>query len=370
MGNCSCVTEKEKHDVTIEHTSRPPASKRFDTHPDTEPPARDNVVDFEVEVNLAAAVHAIKGALFRKGLKEKRRGVVFFRDIRTADLLKFTGNLNIEPITDDYFGNPEDRLPNIVRKLMKELPAFDYPLLINQVVPRAAVRLQTGNLYAGEWYNKARFGRGKLYCIDGTYMEGYWRNGVLDLRGRVVYYTGDYYEGELREGMREGIGKLISMETLSSYEGEWRNDKQHGTGTEHFSENSSTYHGQFEQGVKSGHGKFEWSDGSWYEGAFSSNKLDGVGKYVWADGREYSGEWKENRMHGKGVFKWPDGRIYEGEYQQDKKEGYGVYRWDAGKVYEGQWRDGCMHGEGFLTLPGKDKQKYVFAHGKKGDLLG
>jgi len=45
-----------------------------------------------------------------------------------------------------------------------------------------------------------------------------------------------------------------------------------------------------------------------------------------------------------------------------------VYEWE-GKLYEGEWRDGKMHGEGFLTLPGKPRRKFRFVQGKRADVL-
>ena len=63
-------------------------------------------------------------------------------------------------------------------------------------------------------------------------------------------------------------------------------------------------------GVKHGHGKFYWPNGSYYEGNFNQGIVEGHGKFVWPNQKTYEGEWINNKMHGKGIFTWPDGRIY------------------------------------------------------------
>ena len=41
----------------------------------------------------------------------------------------------------------------------------------------------------------------------------------------------------------------------------------------------------FENGLKSGYGIVEWSDGSKYEGHWYEDNKNGEGTYKWADGR-------------------------------------------------------------------------------------
>ena len=53
-------------------------------------------------------------------------------------------------------------------------------------------------------------------------------------------------------------------------------------------------------GVKQGHGKFHWGEGSSYVGNFDSNEISGFGKYTWADGSLYSGDWYDNKINGVG----------------------------------------------------------------------
>jgi len=383
MGNCSCLTEKEKHDVTIEGNSHRTVAKFAESEAKVETTAtqKEMKVDFGA-MDAVPLQNACRGYLTRK---RKPRVETVLRipqvtnvqaavlpvdeDPELDELLATEEPMQVEDASNDFKGDPFDLLTPPVRKILSELPPFVYPKNVKGTKLHGPIKLSNGSCYVGEWHKGARFGKGVLFNIDGSYHEGYWKNGILHFKGRVIYSSGDFYEGDLIEGVREGTGKLVSVETKSSYEGGWKEDKQHGTGVERFLENDSTYTGQFALGVKEGSGEFQWTDGSKYSGDFKNNKLDGKGHYVWADKREFTGDWKENQMHGKGKFTWPDGRLYEGDYNMDKKEGYGVYYWEQGKIYEGSWLDGKMHGEGWLTVPGKPRKRYAFANGKKGNAI-
>ena len=355
MGTCNCLSEKERHDVTIESGRR--ITEKGTGFTPSHSPKHEIVIVFDTDATPLQG--AIRGYLARKRQK------VLWAD----NLLTFEGTLETEDCTASYIGSPDSLLSSEVRKVMKDLPRFDYSLQTQGVTQRAAVRLSDGSVYEGEWYETARFGKGRLFSVDGSFLEGYWKNGYLHYKGRVIYPIGDCYEGGFKHGLREGEGKLSSAQAKSSYEGSWHSDKQHGFGIERFSENNSTYTGQFFQGTKHGKGLFQWSDGSSYRGDFQENRLEGEGHYLWADKRQYNGTWVDSQMHGKGCFQWPDGRVYDGEYRCDKKEGFGVYRWENGKVYEGSWLDGKMHGQGYLTIPGKPRKLYEFTNGKKGSAV-
>ena len=347
MGNCSCLSEKEQHDVTIEKGRRSEkASEQLDLAKQQETTLETDVADMQNTFRSYTGRH-------------KTRSQETLNELLSAQM--FT-----EEAVSDFLGRPEELLVSAVRALLAQLPDFEYSQTSKEVIGKGPARLKDGSVYVGEWFRGARFGKGKLYCVDGSFHEGHWRNGRLQARGRVLYASGDYYEGDFCLGVREGKGKLVSAEAKSTYQGEWLNDKQHGLGTEDFSENGSSYTGQFSQGVKEGFGRFQWADGSRYEGSFRNNILHGPGHYLWGDGRQYIGPWENNQMHGKGKFMWPDGRLYEGDYKFDKKEGYGLYRWEDGKLYEGPWRDGKMHGIGFLSMPGKPRRQFHFVCGKKG----
>lgn len=351
---CSCCAEKDQHDVTVETHPRP-----------VEASVQSAAAKEDIYIDTEGSIASLQSALRTYQARKQSRT----NDSSYLDPDDFAlSNTAAEETMSDFIGNPEELLISRVRDMLHTLPPFLYSRELKGAKVRSAVRLRDGSVYVGEWVQSWRFGKGKLYSVSGDFREGYWKAGMLHYKGRMVLGNGDVYEGEVAQGKREGRGKLTSQESGSEYEGQWKGDRKEGIGVERF-ENGSRYTGSFVRGAKQGRGVFEWSDGSRYEGDFFNDVLEGEGKYTWADHRQYDGQWSNNQMHGQGRFTWPDGRVYEGHYERDKKEGFGTYKWEGGKEYEGDWHDGKMHGEGCLRLPGKQKKKYSFVNGKRGNPL-
>ena len=82
---------------------------------------------------------------------------------------------------------------------------------------------------------------------------------------------------------------------------------------------------------KSGHGRYEWEDGSYYEGNFKDGIFDGSGVYYFADLK----------------------KTYIGDFKEANMEGFGKEQWEDGKVYIGYFKKGRKHGEGTMTYPNK-----------------
>lgn len=50
-----------------------------------------------------------------------------------------------------------------------------------------------------------------------------------------------------------------------------------------------TYEGGWAQGLKSGHGKMKYADGSFYEGEYANDKYNGKGSKTWKNHEHYDG---------------------------------------------------------------------------------
>ena len=61
----------------------------------------------------------------------------------------------------------------------------------------------------------------------------------------------------------------------STYEGDWLNDRQHGQGCETWEEGKVRFTGTYVDGIKEGHGRYDWSDSSHFEGEFVDSKFQG-----------------------------------------------------------------------------------------------
>jgi len=132
-------------------------------------------------------------------------------------------------------------------------------------------------------------------------------NGIL----RVD--TGDVYEGEWKNGKRSGQG-VYTWYDGDLYTGPWSDGKRHGHGVFVFSD-GRLYDGEYNMGQREGVGMFVWPYGAKYEGSYFNDKRNGMGEYVYADGRTYRGEYKDDRPHGYGVEVAKDDTVvYDGNW--------------------------------------------------------
>jgi len=151
------------------------------------------------------------------------------------------------------------------------------------------------------------------------------------------------YEGEMYNEMRDGVG-VCSYNNHFIYEGQWKNNKEHGFGTLLTSDRSQTiYTGEWERGKLNGKGTYNYyvsnfemmGDGTvpdtirvgCYEGDFRENIRTGMGKYTFSDGSFYFGDWMNNVPTGRGTFQWSDGSTYEGSWRDGKRHGQGAFQW-------------------------------------------
>jgi hypothetical protein len=56
--------------------------------------------------------------------------------------------------------------------------------------------------------------------------------------------------------------------------------------------------GGYVNGVRSGHGAFEWNNGEIYEGNWTGGMKSGFGVWKSLNGSSYEGNWLLNRQHG------------------------------------------------------------------------
>ena len=134
--------------------------------------------------------------------------------------------------------------------------------------------------------NSVRIDYGDGYYI-GTVKEG---TDTEDGYGIFVWNTGEMYAGEFRDGVRTGKGRLVLADG-SVYEGDFLNNMRSGKGTMTWP-SGEVYEGDFIDNSRSGKGKVTWPSGDWYEGDFIDGKMEGHGTYYSADGSvKYSGQW-------------------------------------------------------------------------------
>lgn len=96
--------------------------------------------------------------------------------------------------------------------------------------------------------------------------------------------------------------------------------RRYGNGKE-----AGTYIGsQNDQGLRHGHGKMIYDDGSYYEGSWKKDKKHGTGILLYSSGPRLDGRWQNDEIHGPGTYWYPDGRIDLRNYRNGACVGEGV----------------------------------------------
>ncbi len=94
---------------------------------------------------------------------------------------------------------------------------------------------------------------------------------------------------------------------------------------------------------KNGTGTMQYQTGI-YVGSWENGLRSGQGKYTWTNGDVYKGTWQNDNRHGYGEYLWHDGSKYKGNYSVGIRSGYGIYYYTNGNIYEGTWQNNLKHG--------------------------
>ncbi|MCR5518855.1 MAG: hypothetical protein K6F21_00855 [Bacteroidales bacterium] len=183
------------------------------------------------------------------------------------------------------------------------------------------VKFKNGDVYDGEWKNKAPNGMGVMIYANGEIYSGYWVNGIKNGMGTMVFLNKDEYLGD------------------------WKDDKFHGEGKMTYA-NKDFYQGAWEVGKKHGEGTMTYADGSVYTGSWVEDLYDGKGSYTAVNKDEYVGDWKAGKQCGEGEMKYADGASYSGFWLDGQYSGMGKKSFVNGDVYDGMWEKGVRKGEG------------------------
>lgn len=144
------------------------------------------------------------------------------------------------PVTQPPIASPS-KTPS--RPLLPSLPA----LKPSQQHPpkRPSTETPLRKVYAGQWLNDLRHGRGTCFYEDGSIYDGMWEGDVREGWGRMTYSSdGSVYEGEWHEGVRHGQGVLV-LANGDRYEGTFLNDMKEGPGRFIFRLKRQCYDGEW-----------------------------------------------------------------------------------------------------------------------------
>ncbi|KAJ3083158.1 hypothetical protein HDU99_000427 [Rhizoclosmatium hyalinum] len=103
-------------------------------------------------------------------------------------------------------------------------------------------------VYAGQWKDDNRDGRGTYFYEDGSWYEGLWKEDQKEGWGRMNYIDGSVYDGEWHKEMRHGQGVLLEP-TGDRYEGMWLDDQKEGPGKYIYKSKRQMYEGEWSKGL-------------------------------------------------------------------------------------------------------------------------
>ena len=259
----------------------------------------------------------------------------------------------------------------------------------------------SGVTYCGQWLDDHFDGRGDWSGPNGCTYTGQFRAGEKSGRGLMTYPDGSTYNGDWLDGARHGRGEYKDAVDGTVYDGEWIGDRQEGkavklyplssAGKMELSSASGTpskfdspakidssnltgsaskfikYEGLFSRGIRKGHGKLSFPDGSRYEGNWLDDEPNGNGIYVSSDGGSYQGEWLSGRREGKGTQIYANGAKYDGVWASDRFHKTGTFAaasTDIFKSYDGEWHNGKMSGKGVLLFANGEGFRGTFKDGR------
>ncbi|ORY40155.1 histone H3 K4-specific methyltransferase SET7/9 N-terminal domain-containing protein [Rhizoclosmatium globosum] len=148
------------------------------------------------------------------------------------------------PITEPPHNNSPTRSPhnNNAPTHLQTVPSSTIP-----ATPRKR-RRNPRAVYAGQWKDDNRDGRGTYFYEDGSWYEGLWKEDQKEGWGRMNYIDGSVYDGEWHKEMRHGQGVLLEP-TGDRYEGMWLDDQKEGPGKYIYKSKRQMYEGEWSKGL-------------------------------------------------------------------------------------------------------------------------
>lgn len=213
------------------------------------------------------------------------------------------------------------------------------------------VKFKNGDVYDGEWKNKAPNGQGLMMYANGEIYSGAWVNGLKEGSGAMSFLNGDQYSGDWKADVFSGEGKM-TYANKDVYEGFWVAGKRHGEGTMTYADGSS-YKGSWEAGLYHGTGTRTYADGGVYEGGWTAGVQGGKGRMNYASGASYEGYWENGKPSGEGSMSYAGGDIYTGHWKDGLRFGAGeLYDKKHDRFLSGTWNGDQVSGRGSVRFPG------------------
>ena len=207
---------------------------------------------------------------------------------------------------------------------------------------RESILIKINNLAVlSEWSKTRNFK--KWFC---SYKEQIIYYSTLNTKEEVTSlydYDDNLYKGSMLLGKKHGIGEFHYKLEQMIYSGEYKNDLREGKGKLSSIDGTYTYVGDWQDNMMQGNGILYSSKIGKYKGTFYKNYFEGNGNLVDLDNNIYDGMFHKGQKKGKGELKLNNGNIYIGEFKNDKYNGKGIIKDSKGNIIqEGEFKDGNL----------------------------
>lgn len=158
-----------------------------------------------------------------------------------------------------------------------------------------------GNRFEGNWRNKLKNGKFKIFYSSGSFFEGLIVNDTIN--GLGTYETKNFTKkGVLKQIfgentfkiVLEGEGEYISKVQNSGERGFFKNDILNGRGESWIGRQVKK--GEFVNGELEGIGTLIFENGDYFEGQFMNGKRSGKGVEYYAKGGKLIGSWLNDKF--------------------------------------------------------------------------
>jgi hypothetical protein len=170
----------------------------------------------------------------------------------------------------------------------------------------------------------------------------------------TIIETTDYiYEGTVKDGIKTGYG-IIEYTNGDIYEGMWENNMRNGKGIMEYFFSSNEYNGMWEDDKRSGKGIMKYiDDEEIYEGMWENDMKNGMGIMTYNNNDVYDGMWKDDMKNDMGIMTYNNKDVYDGMWKDDMKNDMGIMTYNNKDVYDGMWKDDIKNGKGMMKYNNK-----------------
>ena len=207
---------------------------------------------------------------------------------------------------------------------------------------RESILIKLNNLaLLSEWTKVRNFK--KWLC---SYSEQIMYYSTLNAKTACVSlydYSDNLYKGPMLLGKKNGMGEFFYKKEQMTFSGEYRNDLREGKGKLASLDGTYLYVGGWHKNKMEGTGILNSTKIGRYEGEFHKDCFEGKGKLVDLENNIYDGMFHKGKKKGKGELKLNNGNIYIGEFKRDKYNGKGILKDSKGNILkEGDFKEGNL----------------------------